>query len=147
MSQHICLPLRTDPVTRVPADPLDCPLCRAVLLEAFRTSPDAPETPRSRVAGPFTRPALPEAGDGCLEPELCTPDDPCPVCERGHIMRARVQEAPSAPGRGFWDASCTCGWRKAGRWGGGTCLDRQAAQDTALYWVRHHRNETKENGS
>ena len=40
---HICMPLRTAPVTRVPADPLDCPLCRRVFLEAFRAPAEAPQ--------------------------------------------------------------------------------------------------------
>lgn len=40
---HICYPLRTEPVTTVPADPLDCPLCRNVLLEAFRPPAETPD--------------------------------------------------------------------------------------------------------
>lgn len=39
---HICYPLRTAAVTTVPADPLDCPLCWNVLLEAFRPPAEDP---------------------------------------------------------------------------------------------------------
>lgn len=150
MTTHTCL-ARSGPAPTAPGDAPDCPDCRAALLQAFREPARTPETFRPAA------PVLPESG--CLEPELCTAADPCPVCEEappepglspaGHVVSVSVLP-PVAPGRlGSWSVVCgACGWRRAGRYGSSTVSapDFQQAESLAQAWARYHKtNPTREN--
>lgn len=138
-----------------PGAELDCGLCRSVLLEAFRAPVRLPDEP-------YPRPAEHEfrmPGDGCLEPELCTRTDPCPVCspepdEPGltvHETKTSVVPGRLFPQRGFWYVSCSCGWSKKGLFGpypnGGIspAVDEEHAEKLARQWAGYHQqNPTKE---
>lgn len=98
-----------------PGDQFDCPDCRVRLLEAFREPAQA--------AGPWAvQPVAQEPESGCMEPELCTAADPCPVCEPDdelappgpHALQHRVTGGMR---RGVWEARCSCGWSVRGHWG------------------------------
>jgi len=56
ISKHFCL----DGEERLGQE-LDCPKCRALLLNSFRQAPDAPYTP----------------GERCTPGETCTDETPC----------------------------------------------------------------------
>lgn len=138
---HICMPLRTAPVTRVPADPLDCPLCRRALLEAFRAPVDperpyyddpapcayCPETVEAvrmgshvRTYHPHASPAWPPQGDPAEGP---------------HITRTYLLTPPGA--ESGWIITCSCGWRKKGSVTG----DLEDARWTAEAHAYRHRTD------
>ena len=158
MTTHTCL-ARSGPAPTAPGDAPDCPDCRAALLQAFREPAQTPETFRPAA------PALPDehhkqnpGENACLEPELCTAGDPCPVCEEAppepglslaeHVVSVSVLP-PVAPGRlGSWSVVCgACGWRRTGRYGSSTVSapDFQQAENLAQAWARYHKTLTREN--
>lgn len=148
-----------DPRLKHPGDELDCPVCRTQLYEALRAPVEGPEECPPVPARPVRSPAADRGSRECLEPELCTADDPCPVCEGsdepgldtarpGHEVRFETNSSLARPGCGFWHVRCSCGWRKSGVYGvPGKPWDFQHARETAHRWARHHLNATKENGS
>lgn len=137
MTTHACM---SSPGL-APGDQFDCPACRAVLLRAFREPVQAPGEGAPVDAGQDT---------GCLEPELCTTSDPCPVCEsarEGHDANARAFEYPYRPGTGTWSAWCSCGWFVTGPWGvPGGPRGLGEARDIAHQWAQRHRDNPLREG-
>ena len=120
-----------------PGDQLDCPDCRALLLEAFRAPVSLPEPVPAR--------------EPCLDPELCAVSGPCPPCEpdepEPHETAVSVHPSRVVQGYGHWYASCTCGWSKAGWYGSpvSDIPDADHAHQAARRWAGHHKqNLTKE---
>lgn len=143
-----------------PGAELDCGPCRSALLEAFRAPVRLP-------GEPYPRPAEHEfrmPGDGCLEPELCTRADPCPVCspepdEPGlAVHETKTSVLPDDryfdsrfPQRGVWAVSCSCGWSRKGLFGTHPGVQTplppnvQEAETLARQWADYHKNHpTKE---
>lgn len=160
MRVHACL-ARSGPTPTVPGDTFDCPDCRAVLLESFREPATVPEN----VPGPPVPPAFQRPESGCLEPELCTTADPCPVCDpdepdepglTGHETRTAIHPSRVQEGWGFWYASCSCGWKRSGVYGppaesgqplpiAWRAVGPEKAQQMADRWAEHHKqNPIKE---
>lgn len=132
-----------------PGNELDCGSCRVLLLEAFRPPADVPE------------PVQPELPGGCLEPELCTAADPCPVCEAPEPEPEPEQESwtvrdvrhrteyligTSPDGvSGAWSVTCRCGFIRTDVYGPGRRFpDKDSAGRACLRWVHHHQQNPEE---
>jgi len=143
---HLCL-ARPEEGHSAPGDQFDCPECRVVLLDAFRDPATPPLPTITSTPGAQSSPLLvPDPGrtvylspsGRCLDPELCSRDEPCPECER-------ARQAPCAPvwgvhftpglRSGIWRAVCNCGWRKEGPFlPGGAPRAEQVAKE----WAQSH---------
>lgn len=89
----------------------DCPKCRALLLDAFRTVPRLPHTtepvPAGPVASPFDRPHLIVPESSARTVELPHPEE--------HAAQHGISSTGSGGG-GVWWATCICGWSDGGRY-------------------------------
>lgn len=156
---HYCLATGTG-LRDTRGDQFDCPACRTVLLESFRAPAAVPEN----VPGPLVPLTFQRPESGCLEPELCTTDSPCPVCDpepdepglTGHETRTSVNPSSVQADWGFWYTSCSCGWKRSGVYGppadsgnpfpvAWRAVGPEKAQQMADRWAEHHKqNPIKE---
>jgi hypothetical protein len=135
-----------------PSDEFDCPLCRAGLLEAFRTTP-APVVPAP--AGLEGRCPICEQDKEDIEVHMFAvhsrpaPDpNRCPICgELRADMDWHLKAMHSATVEthiigvlvrpGLWEVGCSCGWSRSGA-SGHSHRDRLVAQRLAESWAARH---------
>jgi hypothetical protein len=102
----------------------DCPKCRVLLLEAFRSAPEAPDPlEEAKQRHPSGRlPHLSVPADSARTVDLYRePDDrrTDPFTEEqenpAHITEHGVDPDPDQPG-GEWFVHCSCGWIETGHY-------------------------------
>lgn len=106
---------------------LDCTVCRALLLEAFRGQ-DRLVDRRGAHPGWLGRPGA-EA-----EP---SPDPP------GHTLATSLTMDPAGPG-GSWSVACSCDWVKSGHFHNSAPEAVNYIQHLIDRWVRTHRENPQE---
>jgi len=140
--KHICL----DGEDR-PGDEMDCTVCRALLLEAFRASPEAPDAlEQARQRHPSGRlPHLSVPADSARTVDLYREHpgratEPFPQPDAKHITEHGVDPDPDQPG-GDWFARCTCGWSDTGHYARDGMGERTADR-LAKFKAQKHREES-----
>jgi len=120
--------VNTDHTHAEPADEFDCPMCRTLLLEAFRSPVKRDEIPAN-------------AGDWAHRPEHSGspfgrgPLNPSPG-EQSHTTWSDARPHADRPG-GTWFTGCSCGWFRDGEY---TQSGREEVMcRIAASWAARHR--------
>jgi hypothetical protein len=121
ISKHTCLD----------GQELDCPVCRSLLLEAFRAPPEVSEEDLIHATGigQASRPVT-----GLQDMHLGPP---------GHILATSLTMDPAGPG-GSWSVACSCDWVKSGHFHSSAPAAVNYIQHLIDRWVRTHRENPQE---
>lgn len=127
---------------------MDCPKCRALLLEAFRATPEVPdpveEAKKRHPSGRLPHLSVPADSARTLDlyPEHGGDRDPFTEGQQNpHITEHGVDPDPDQPG-GDWFARCSCGWTETGHYARDGAGPVVAARLAALK-ADKHREDSK----